>query len=75
MCGCILAHEQKHVKLLREVVTVKGDFDDLVVELVLHFVLVFELVLVGFFEVLGKNDVSVLSEIDDEIDEENSRFT
>ena len=60
MCGCIFAHEKKHVKLLRVVVTVEGDFDDLVVELVLHFVLVFELVLVGFLEILGQDDVSVL---------------
>ena len=57
MCGCIfLTFAQKHVKLLE--VRRKS----LVVELVLHLVLVFELVFVRFIEVLGKNDVSVFSE-------------
>lgn len=66
MCGCIvLTFAQKHVKLL------EVSRENLVVELVLHLVLVFELVFVGLFEVLGKNDVSVLSEKGGEIMEEN----
>jgi len=60
MCGCILlTFAQKHVKLL------EVSRENLVVELVLHLVLVFELVLVSFIEILGENDVSVLSEKED----------
>ena len=58
MCGCILlTFAQKHVKLLYAEVR-----ENLVVELVLHLVLVFELVLVRLFEIFGENDVSILSE-------------
>lgn len=62
MCGCIiLTFAQKHVKLLSAEVSKKRGKNFLVVELVFHLVLVFELVLVRLFEILGEDDVSVLS--------------
>ena len=62
MCGCILlTFAQKHVKLLSAEVSKKREKNFLVIELVLHLVLVFELVLVRLFEILGEDDVSVLS--------------
>jgi hypothetical protein len=62
VCGCILLKfAQKHVKLLSAEVSKKRGKNFLVVELVLHLVLVFELVLVRLFEILGEDDVSVLS--------------